>query len=281
MKNRISIYISGFILSLLVLSGCGEEPWNLNDGGQILANLNAPSNEVFFYQVTENVSYDVEIVEPGVVTVSSIRVNKQLFTEQGNSQVSSFEVTGTTISQSESELFADVPVNGEVLTEDDLTPGDYWLFSYELVLSDGQTVEPGGTTTLTFTCPSDLGGEFTYSTVNIAATSSFANPDNCIEPVTGTGTLEETAPGIYDLSDATFGQYGCAWDDTPAVGVVWTDVCNGISVSGSDQYGLLYSFSVVSNDGNELVINWFNDYGDSGTTTLVRDGGWPLSLSFD
>lgn len=281
MNRRINIILLASMFAAVLFTSCGDEPWNLNDGGEVLANLNAPSNEVFFYQQTDNISYEVEVVAPGNVTVESILVNKQLITTEGNSDVATFEITGNTISQSESELFADVPVNGEVLTEDDLTPGDSWRFSYELVLDDGRILEPGGNTVITFTCPSDIGGEFTYSTVNIAATSSFANPDNCNEPVTGTGALTETAPGIYALSDATFGQYGCAWDDTPAAGVVWTDVCNTISVSGGDQYGLVYSFSVVSNDGDELVINWFNDYGDSGTTTLTREGGWPESLTFE
>ncbi len=78
--------------------------------------------------------------------MTSVIVNKQLFTTEGNSPVSTFEISGNTISQTEEELFADVPVDGEVLTENDLTPGDYWLFSYELVLDNGRTVEPGGRT---------------------------------------------------------------------------------------------------------------------------------------
>jgi hypothetical protein len=279
MKRKISSYIAGIFLSAMILSGCGEEPWNLNDGGEILANLSAPANTVFFFQETESISYEITISEPGTANVTSVIVNKQLFTTEGNSPVSTFEISGNTISQTEEELFADVPVDGEVLTENDLTPGDYWLFSYELVLDNGRTVEPGGRTRVTFTCPSEIGGEFSYSTSNIIA--EFGNAGNCNQPVTGTGALESAGPGIYNLSDATFGQYGCAWDDSPAVGVVWTDVCNTISVSGSDSYGLVYTFNVVSNDGTNLVIDWANDYGDSGRTTLTREGGWPLDLEFN
>ena len=89
--------------------------------------------------------------------------------------------------------------------------------------------------------------------------------------------------GRYAISDITFGQYDCAWDDSPAAGVTLNDICGSLSLSGSDQYGLVYSISIVTNDGSSLVINWENDYGDSGKSTLTRtdDKSWPLNLSTD
>ena len=83
--------------------------------------------------------------------------------------------------------------------------------------------------------------------------------------------------GSYTISDASFGQFGCAWGDTPPGGNVrFNDACGKLSMSGTDKYGDSYSFEVVSVEGNKLTINWKNTYGDGGTTTLTRAGGnWP------
>lgn len=129
-------------------------------------------------------------------------------------------------------------------------------------------------------CASDLGGTYDFSTV-VKSVGDGGDISGCNNPVTGSGTLTETGSGVYSVSDATFGQYDCAWDDTPAEGVTLIDVCNTISTSGSDQYDLIYTFEIVSNDGTNLTINWSNDYEDSGTSVLTRTDGktWPLDLT--
>ena len=127
-------------------------------------------------------------------------------------------------------------------------------------------------------CPSDLGGTVNYSTIVTGAVVPIAP---CLPgPVTGTTEFKEVGPGKYDIGDSTFGQYDCAWNDNPATGTRLEDACNILQITGADQYGLVYGWVIVSNTGTNLVINWFNDYGDTGTTTLTRTGKtWPLTLS--
>jgi hypothetical protein len=133
-------------------------------------------------------------------------------------------------------------------------------------------------------CPSDLAGTYSYVTTNIQCENcdgSVPGAGACGVSISGTGELEETdGAGVYAVSDATFGQYGCAWDDSPAEGVTLNDVCGKISTGGADGYDLVYTFTIVSNDGETLTINWENDYGDSGTTALKRTDGktWPDNL---
>jgi hypothetical protein len=129
-------------------------------------------------------------------------------------------------------------------------------------------------------CKSDLGGTFTYSTV-VTAVGDGGDLSGCDGGVTGEGSFMEDGAGFYKVSDATFGQYDCAWGDTPAAGVTLTDVCNELTVGGSDQYGLIYSFVILSNNGTDLEIEWSNDYGDKGKSVLTRNDGksWPLDLS--
>ncbi|MDZ4715892.1 MAG: hypothetical protein SH819_10530 [Cytophagales bacterium] len=126
-------------------------------------------------------------------------------------------------------------------------------------------------------CASDMGGTITFKTVVTAAVVPIAP---CQPFVTGTTIFTRVTHGVYAIGDATFGQYACAWGDSPAKGVVWNDFCNQITTTGGDQYGLTYMFSVISNDGTTLKINWSNNYGDVGTSELTRTGGWPLGIVF-
>jgi hypothetical protein len=158
------------------------------------------------------------------------------------------------------------------------------------VLNLGNVFTAGGTPSYTallqvnLVCPSDLAGTYSYVTTNIECENCDASVPGagaCGVSVSGTGELEETDGfGVYAVSDATFGQYGCAWDDSPAEGVTLSDVCGKLSTGGADAYGLVYTFTIVSNDGETLTIDWENDYGDSGRTALTRTDGktWPDNL---
>jgi hypothetical protein len=128
-------------------------------------------------------------------------------------------------------------------------------------------------------CKSDLGGTFTFSTT-VSAVGDGGDLSGCTGGVTGEGSLNEDGAGFYRLSDASFGQYDCAWGDTPAVGVTFTDVCNTLTVGGTDQWGLTYTFVILSNDGTDLELEWSNSYGDKGQSILTRNDGksWPLDL---
>lgn len=151
---------------------------------------------------------------------------------------------------------------------------DYYVRSYA---TNSVGTSYGSEKAFLSVCPTNLEGAVTYSNVVTGGAVSIAP---CLPSVSGTTQLTSLGGGAYALGDASFGQYDCAYSDNPASGVIWTDNCGDISSSGSDQYGLIFQFSLVSNDGTTLVINWFNDYGDSGTSSLTRVGGWPLGLHF-
>lgn len=152
----------------------------------------------------------------------------------------------------------------------------------ELCNQPAQPSFGGCNVTWVLTCPSNLGGDIDFVTTNITA-GVGGNAAACGGSTSGTAEFDDQGGGIYEISDATFGQYACAWDDSPAAGVSLVDVCGLLSLTGADQYDLVYSISIVSNDGTELIIDWENDYGDSGRSTLTRTDGkdWPLDLHTD
>jgi hypothetical protein len=177
----------------------------------------------------------------------------------------------------------------------DVLGADSFVIRQELVMKDGQMFDESNTggdvsggpfyatpfsNTVSVVCPSDLGGDIQYST-EVTSVGDGGDISGCAGGVTGTVQFDDQGNGKYTVSDITFGQYDCAWGDTPAVGVTLNDACGSLYLTGGDQYGLIYSISIISNDGENLVLHWENDYGDGGTTTLTRTGGWPLTLTTD
>ena len=173
---------------------------------------------------------------------------------------------------------------------------DQFVFRQALVFPDGKTYSSGNVNSAiastggvykspfqnivtVVVCASALDGDLNFHTVVTGAVVSIVP---CQPFVEGKTTLKKITHGEYAIGDATFGQYECAWSDVDAFGVNWVDFCDAITTTGSDKYGLIYTYSLVTNDGTTLVLDWFNDYGDTGTTSLTRVSGatWPLTLSF-
>lgn len=171
---------------------------------------------------------------------------------------------------------------------------DQFVFRQAMIFPDGKTYSTNNVTTpiaagggvykspfqnivAINVCNSSLEGTVTYTTV---VTGAVVPITPCLPSISGTTEFDKVTHGVYAIGDATFGQYDCAWNDTPAFGVNWVDFCDDITVTGADKYGLVYTFAVVSNNGTTLVIDWANNYGDTGRSTLTREGGWPLGLNF-
>ncbi|MEO1011739.1 MAG: hypothetical protein AAFX53_10570 [Bacteroidota bacterium] len=195
----------------------------------------------------------------------------------------------------------------ELNSADDIKLGDVLAISTRFTMDDGRvldvippTVEGntsgtrvpvGGTgtniaTTVLFTtvinypvsCPSALGGAHTFvSTDLVAANSPSACPTG---EVTGTVTWTDQGGGTYLTSDLGFGQYeSSCWSDGPATSgaATFREVCGEIISGGADQYGLIYTWVITDVSGSELTMTWTNDYADSGTVVITREGGadWP------
>ncbi len=183
-------------------------------------------------------------------------------------------------------------------TKTNIKGGDFLEYRLLLTTNDGKTFSntnltsdvSGGTYyaspffyRLAVVCPSNLAGTYDYFTTKITGSvADGANPAACGTGVSGKFTLTATSTvGSYSVSDGTFGQYGCAWNDAPAVGTIrFTDSCGKIGMTGADSYGLTYSLTYISHTDTVLKFKWQNDFGDSGETTLTRSSGtWPKGLN--
>ncbi len=250
------------------------------------ASVTAPANVAFIKDVSTGADLAIGLL--GKSKAEDIKSVKLLITFVPSGETLNPEADGedltdvtlypSTVSITEAQLLS----VADKATVDDLNPGDSWFVKYRITLSNGTLLTNAIQTNISFTCASDLGGDIDFVTTNITA-GTGGNAAACGGSTSGTVSFDDQGGGIYEISDITFGQYACAWDDNPATGVSLVDVCGGLSLIGTDQYELVYSISIVSNDGTDLVIDWENDFGDSGTTTLTRtdDKTWPLDLHTD
>ncbi|MGF1637618.1 MAG: hypothetical protein ACFCUU_11145 [Cyclobacteriaceae bacterium] len=81
--------------------------------------------------------------------------------------------------------------------------------------------------------------------------------------------IEEIRPGLYMISDMTFGVYEEFYDDDPQPGRV--NLCDDLifGVGDTDTYGDPFTINGKLNEDGSATIVWSNTYGDSGEVTLT------------
>jgi len=154
-------------------------------------------------------------------------------------------------------------------------------------------------------CPSELVGTYDFSTVVGGGTGNGTWDGNVGAVVEGKLRFEEVGDGLYEIytdpggegdvefMDLSFGAYfgGWGYDPTDAGNqgsmpntdpntdgnVRLVDACNKLGFTGSSQWGEVFTFNDVTVNGDVLVLDWTNDYGEAGVTTITRDDGmgWP------
>lgn len=202
---------------------------------------------------------------------------------------SDFGLPSTTINFSLGQTLTDLG-----LTAADINGGDNIRYEATITMNDGRTFDrfntgsnviSGASFAGTFIldqpiiCPSDLGGTYDVST-----TAGLPWPYPCPgagAPWTGTTTWTESAEGVYDVEDFSFGgYYSCSGTETntlPGGTLQVQDACNILAPIGASRWGEVYTFTSVTVSGSDLTIVWENDYGENGTSVISRTDGtdWP------
>jgi hypothetical protein len=192
--------------------------------------------------------------------------------EAGYKSVSDIDLIGT-------EMIAFFNLSG-------INQADQFKMTGSLIMNDG-TVFASGNSSATVkgaafqghfdvnfpvVCPSDLAGTHSYSTASWCGGPA----------VIGTSVWVTEANGVYSIDggDYAFGSYFECYSPTatlPGGNLRINDLCNGLFWTGASRWGETYTFNSVSVSGADLIVDWENDYGEAGITTLTREGGanWP------
>lgn len=199
------------------------------------------------------------------------------------------------------EISATEAISAVGLTAADIQGGD--VFEFSLILNDkfGRSFNRENVSNniagapfysspfqyfVSVVCPSDLAGTYTYTTTNGSSygTSDSLQENVCPGPLSGEVTFKAVSgkSGSYSITDATFGVWKCALDPNGlSASIVLNDACGKLSFSGKDAYDATYTFTFISNDGNNLKFTWENEFGEKGDVSLKSNDGkpWPSNLN--
>lgn len=263
------------IAGLLVTSCTKEEDENefhgIDSKGAVVIITNVVNG---FFDLANPAASEIAFdVDTKGETVSSILVTKSI---NGGAEVDHATISAPS---TVNVTFNDA-LSGTGVSAGDLEPGDAAVLNFYLTTSSG--TYKGGSLNVDMSCVSDLAGVFEYSTIPW-----------CDGSVTETGMTEwvSAGAGVYDVvnpddpenpdaADFAYGAYFPCYGATatlPGGDLQVLDICGKIAPIGVSRWGEVYWFNGVSVDGTKLTIDWENDYGESGVTTLTRTDGkdWP------
>lgn len=261
--NKLLIF--SLLTTFFVVSGCleDEEQWDIKNGGFDAANM-YPTNNSFFKGETTSVELSYELFENEGITIGDITGTIYLSSKLGTSDPVDFPVSGSPFTLSSLELFSQHPIGGNILTEDDLLPGDQWIISYSMATT-GTPLTPlniSSKSKITFTCKSDLAGTYDAVTTGV---EYYGSPFT-YNYVTELTALE--ADGQYNLPDLSGGMEPDIWGNDP-VQATLEDICDVITlVDAPYAYAYFIDEAYVEADGT-IYIKWRNQYQEWGETWLT------------
>jgi hypothetical protein len=185
------------------------------------------------------------------------------------------------------------------MTQADVDGGSYFRYWFTITMTDGRVFDynnagPNLMSSSAFAalfrlnvyivCPSSLEGDVIVDSED-AGLSTLSYWTFSV-----TGHVDElvkvgSADNIYTLkNDMTCGAWAhpnIDYSVRAAIGPAFTDACNVMSISGSDNYGegweMLPGSASVSDDGKIFTYDWYNTYGEAARASMrYADGSsWP------
>lgn len=273
-----------FLAAALILSGCvPEDDSFFTKSFHNVSTVTVPANLPYIKNVSDGALVPIGLLgESEAKDIKSVTLlatfvpNGAAVDPAMQEHLTEIKTYPDTVVISESDLLelAGLP------NTDGLNAGDRWIITYKVTQADGEELTNRVKTNITFTCESDLAGEYTFSTTDIVS-GDGTDVSGCGVAATGSGELIETSGGVYTFTDNTFGLFDCAYGPAPTQGnLTISHLCGKITWEGEDHYGDTYSMNIINNTGVALTFEWHNTYGDGGTTTLTRTDGktWPADL---
>ncbi len=281
--KKLLINIFSLVILTVLITSCEDQGESIFGDGELGANLKAPATGAFLRGETETIDMDLVVTANEGVSVQSIVIYGELktleqVTDTTTRPISSgvVELASVTsdglISFTTSELFTNLPVDGDVKNEDELFPGDQFVFTYELNLADGRVMTIAGNYTVTFTCPSDLGGMYINTTEVSQSDLGALSYEYEVE-------LKDLGDGRYQVEDMTGGLWSIAYLEeygTSARVTVLVDICEQITLEDApDQFGGFITTDGLASptfDPETGVITWAwvdSVYGETGVTTYT------------
>ena len=135
--------------------------------------------------------------------------------------------------------------------------------------------------TLAAFCPSNLEGEYAYTT-SASSINCPTNDNTTSNDLSGTISVLALGSGVYNFSDWSFGTYSVCYtptDKADSGGLQFTDTCKEVAFTGKiDDLGDKWAFTSEI-DGTDWTITWENTFGEGGSSTVINPDGWNFTLA--
>ena len=252
------------------LGSCLEDSVHLaNNNTQGAATIDVPPNEPYILGVTTTIDLVIDATkfsdESNIQSVNVVKSFQGTNTSVVDIEAGNVTSFPSTLSYSIDDLLSEVGIG-----QGDLGPGDVWTFAYVVTLNDGRVLNPAGTTSVAFSCASDLAGMY-------SVTTTYGYHDFLPSESTNTIDVEITDEGngsysVLDFSGGLYsiGSYASNYG-TSSFNVTFSDVCGNIGWTGQrDAWGSVEATpgGVNSVDANGVItISWSClAYGENGVS---------------
>lgn len=274
MINNFKAIFLTLAVTVLTFTACEKEelPTTIyNTEGAIAVASNVVNG--FFDLTDSNTFVGFDLATQGV-GVNSVLVRKTFTPAGGEESAPIDHATLTPPSNGVNVTLADA-LNGFSVTEDDLGPGDEFKLYFTCNTADGRTLRTGSPLEVKVSCSSALEGTHTFTSVANFVTGVY---DPCYSTADGSVVWTATDPGVYAIDDFSFGTYlSCYGEGFPEGDLAVNDICNEVTLTGTSQFGEVYTWNITEINGKDMTIVWGNDFGEGGTTILTNgnDMDWP------
>jgi hypothetical protein len=288
MKNLKKLFVAFIAMVTTISCGDPELPVELFPEMQYGAYARKMSQEgkFNFYDIAgSKIAMHVEYVDVVGGGAGSIARTNFRTISSSEFQVNSDGYLSNDISLGFTETLAAVGA-----TESDITGGNYFRYWFTITKTDGTVYDYNNTgpnlqssnafgalfrLNVSIVCPSSLEGSFDAVTVGWCGLTSASNSFEWVK--SGAENLYAVVGGDFSYG-AYFSCYG-GWTGVPAGNLKVQDACGILSPTGASQWSEVYEFNDISmaNGNADLIIDWVNDYGESGVSTLSNwsGGNWP------
>jgi hypothetical protein len=257
-------------LVVLVINSCAKEKndyYNYTEGTDSTIDL------------TSNLGFlDLLKLDSEVITLTAAKVAGENFSGMNilasvsphNSIVSIGSVSGGSgnLTISISELLSKLNKKA-----DEIKVGENVRFLVDMVQSDGTAIRARKALTLSFSCFSDIAGEYTSLTTGSSTDGCCPNP---VVNFPGEVTLTQISDGRYAINDFSAGLY-LEWYSVYGISSVndspgkILDICNTITFFDTTEP---FATPVVGEGARDnvtgvITYSWENGYGDKGTVVLT------------
>ena len=314
MKNLKKLFII-FIATLTAIA-CGEpeipvELFDVMDKGAFARKMSQTGKYNFFDIPNSSIELHVEYYDEAKgANIAEFDIDIEYVDIIHGGSKSKARTNFQTISSSEFVTNSDgylssdisLPFTGALAavgaTAGDIDGGSYFRYHFTITKKDGTVFTNDNTgpnmkssnairalfyLDVAIVCPSALEG--TFNTVTVGA-----GPWGCTA-TSAQMSFEWEKAGAENLyavvgGDFSYGAYlTCygGWTGKPMGNLKVQDACGILSPTGASQWSEVYTFNDVdlSGDRTTLVIDWVNDYGEGGVTSMTNWSGglWPAGLN--